>query len=151
MLLGGNSSRLYRTLVPELEVAASAHASLAPFRDPGLYEISVSLQRGRSAAEAEKIVYDELARFAPTAVELETARTRLQTRFWRELRPQAGKAEALGHYQTTAGDYRRLFEVAEALERVSGDDVTRVAQRYLVAEARTVVIATPGGEDEEES
>jgi zinc protease len=147
MLFGGNSSRLYRKLVPDLEIAASTNGSLAPFRDPGLYEISVSLQRGRAAAEAEKIIYDELAGFAPTAVELETARTRLTTRFWRELRPQAGKAEALGHYHTTAGDYRKLFEVAEALGRVSADEVVRVAREYLVESGRTVVTATPQDDD----
>ena len=49
ILFGGNSSRLYRKLVPDTEIASSAHAGLAPFRDPGLYEISVSLQRGHSA------------------------------------------------------------------------------------------------------
>jgi zinc protease len=148
MLFGGNSSRLYKKLVAETEIASSAHAGLAPFRDPGLYEISVSLQRGHNAHEAERLVYDELEGFTVRPGELETARTRLLTRFWRELRPQAGKAEALGHYQTTTGDYRRLFAVADALESVKADEVAAVAARYLKSTARTVVVATPQeGED----
>jgi zinc protease len=148
MLFGGNSSRLYKQLVAETEICSSVHAGLAPFRDPGLYEISASLQRGHHAHEAERLIYDELEGFAVRAGELETARTRLLTRFWRELRPQAGKAEALGHYQTTAGDYRKLFEVAEALERVGASDIDAVVRRTFVAAARTVVVATPSGEAE---
>ena len=38
ILFGGNSSRLHRKLVVDTEIASSAHASTAPFRDPGLYE-----------------------------------------------------------------------------------------------------------------
>jgi zinc protease len=61
----------------------------------------------------------------------------------RELRPQAGKAEALGHYQTTAGDYRKLFAVADGYRNVSAADVERVARTYLQATRRTVIIGTP--------
>ncbi|HWE29189.1 MAG TPA: insulinase family protein, partial [Polyangia bacterium] len=122
------------------------HASSSPFRDVGLYEISVSLQRGHTAAEAEAIVYEELERLGKEPLppaELETAKTRLLTHFMRELRPQAGKAEALGHYQTTAGDYRKLFAVADGYRNVSAADVERVARTYLQATRRTVIIGTP--------
>jgi zinc protease len=153
ILLGGNSSRLHRALVAESEIASSAHVSLSPFRDPGLCEIAVALQREHAAGEAEQRIDVELAtlgRERPGTDELETAKTRLETRFWRELRPQSGKAEALGHYHTTAGDYRRLFGVAEALRRVTDEDVMRVAARYLVPERRTVVTATAGEDEGEE-
>ena len=104
------------------------------------------MQRGHDAAEAETIVYDELAELAGGALEpreLETAKTRLLTHFWRELRPQAGKAEALGHYETTVGDYRKLFAVADGYTSVTAADVARVLGTYLKAERRTVVVATP--------
>lgn len=146
ILFGGNSSRLHRRLVVDGEIAASTHAAPAPFRDPGLYEISVGLQRGHGAAEAEAIVYEEIARLAAQPLEpheLDTARTRLLTHFWRELRPQAGKAEALGHYQTTTGDYRKLFAVADGFRAVTAADVERIARTYLLPARRTVVVATP--------
>jgi zinc protease len=146
ILFGGSSSRLYRRLVVDTEIASSTHGSTAPFRDPGLYEIAVSMQRGHGAAEAEAMVYDELDKLgsAPLAPhELDTAKTRLLTHFWRELRPQAGKAEALGHYETTVGDYRRLFAVADGYAAVTAADVARVVKAYLTATRRTVVTATP--------
>ena len=46
ILFGGNSSRLYRRLVVDTEIASSAHAAMAPFRDPGLYEIAVGCSAG---------------------------------------------------------------------------------------------------------
>jgi zinc protease len=147
ILFGGNSSRLHRRLVVDTEIAASTHASTAPFRDPGLYEISVSLQRGHTAAEAEAIVYEELERLGKEPLpptELETAKTRLLTHVMRELRPQAGKAEALGHYETTVGDYRKLFAVADGYKSVSAAEIARVVKAYLRAERRTVLIASPG-------
>jgi zinc protease len=148
VLFGGNSSRLYKKLVAETEIASSTHAGLTPFRDPGLYEISVSMQRGHKAHEAERMIYGELEGISLHPGELETAQTRLLTRFWRELRPQAGKAEALGHYQTTAGDYRKLFDVADALGRVTEEEVAVAAAKYLQPERRTVVIAEPGESEE---
>jgi zinc protease len=150
MLFGGNSSRLHRRLVVESEIAASTHAAPAPFRDAGLYEISVGMQRGHVAAEAEAMTYEELERLASAplgAHELNTAKTRLLTHFWRELRPSAGKAEALGHYETTVGDYRKLFAVAAGYSAVTAADVARVVRDYLTPERRTVVVATPSGED----
>lgn len=146
ILFGGNSSRLHRRLVVDTEIASSAHASTAPFRDPGLYEISVGVQRGHAAAEAEAIVYEELDKLGTEPLllhELDTAKTRLLTHFWRELRPQAGKAEALGHYETTVGDYRKLFAVADGYEAVAAVDIARVVRAYLRPERRTVAIAVP--------
>ncbi len=146
ILFGGNSSRLHRRLVVETEIASSCHASTAPFRDPGLYEVSVGVQRGHAAAEAEAIVYEELDKLGRQPLEpheLDTAKTRLLTHFWRELRPQAGKAEALGHYETTVGDYRKLFAVADGYKAVTASDVERVVRAYLRPERRTVAIAVP--------
>jgi zinc protease len=146
ILFGGNSSRLHRQLIVESEIASSTHAATSPFRDPGLYEIAVSLQRGHNAKEAEAIIYAELERLAKeplAAHELETAKTRLLTHFMRELRPPAGKAEALGHYETTVGDYRQLFAVADGYRAVTAEDVARVAATYLVQQRRTVVVAVP--------
>jgi zinc protease len=146
ILFGGNSSRLHRRLVVEGEIASSTHASTAPFRDPGLYEISASLQRGHSAAEAEAIVYEELERLVKEPLqphELDTAKTRLLTHFMRELRPSSGKAEALGHYETTIGDYRKLFAVADGYRAVTAADIARAVAHYFTPSRRTVVLGVP--------
>jgi zinc protease len=145
ILVGGNSSRLYRALVVDSEIASSVNASAAPFRDPGLLEVGVSLQSEHEAAKAEAIIDAELERIKSNADAraLEIAKTRLETRLWSDLRPNSGKAEALGHFQVTGGDYQRLFRVADAYRRITVDDVARVARKVFDRNCRTVVVATP--------
>ncbi len=146
ILGGGQSSRLNRRLVIETEVASSVHLWSPEFRDPGLIELRAVLQRGRASDEAEALIdeeLDKLAHHAPDGAELTKAKNRLEERFWHGLRPQEGKAEALGHWETTAGDYRMLFGVADRVEAVSGDDVSRAVARYLARARRNTVIARP--------
>jgi zinc protease len=153
ILLGGPSSRLYRELVVAHEVASSVQGALAPFSDPGLYELFVGMKRDQPAARAEDIVdrcLEAMRAAGPNAAELATAKNRLETEHWAELETADGKAEALGHHESTGGDHLQLFEVARRVEAVSADDVVRVARRYLVTDARTLVVVTPSEEEEEE-
>ena len=146
LLAGGQSSRLHRRLVIETEAASTVQVHAPEFRDPGLIEAQVALQRGRRAEEAERLIAEEIERLASEVergAELEKAKHRLEARLWHSLRPQEGKAEALGHYETTVGDYRRLFTVAPRVQAVTGDDVRRVVGRYLSPARATTVVAVP--------
>jgi zinc protease len=150
ILTGGPSARLYRELVVVREAAASVHGSLAPFHDPGLLEIYAGMKRGHGAAEAEDVIDAQAARLRrePLApAELAKAKNRLETELWSQLDTADGKAEALGHYQITTGDSRRLFDVARRVDEVTAEDVARVAATYLVRERRSVVVAEPSGEE----
>src|SRR5262249_59699010 len=96
--LGGRSSRIYRRLVIEREMASSARGDIAPTRDPGLYGIWVQLTKGHTAAEAEAIIVEEIAALARTpipAAELDKAKARLETEVWRELTSSHGRAQML--------------------------------------------------------
>lgn len=70
-----------------------------------------------------------------------------ETDFWSFLEDLDGKGEALGHYETTLGDFRELFRVAERLGTITAEDIMRVAREHLVPAQRTVVIAQPGAMD----
>ena len=145
LLLGGPSSRVYKKLVIEHELASSARGDVAPTRDPGLYAIWVQLTRGHTAAEAEEIILQEVAGLARTPIperELAKAKVRLETAFWRELGSSHGKAELLGQFEIACGDFRRLFQRAGDYARVTPADVQRVVRRYLSG-PRSVVVASP--------
>jgi zinc protease len=149
--VGGPSARLYRQLVIEREVASTVQGMLAPFAEPGLWELFVSLARDTDVSVVEAVLDEAAERLRhepPSAAELAKAQNRLETEHWATLETADGKAQALGHHHTTAGDHRRLFEVAERVERVTPDDLVRVAAAYLRREALTVVVAEPSGEDE---
>lgn len=146
LLAGCPSSRLYRRLVIEREAASSIDAQLTPFRDPSLLRLAVTTARGHRAAEVVTTIDREIELLAsnpPMTSEVEKAKALAETDFWSSLADVDGKAEALGHYETTLGDFRRLSTIADRLAAVTCDDVARAIRSYLVASQRTVVIAEP--------
>lgn len=148
ILFGGRSARLVRSLVTRLEIASSARGWVSTFAEPGLYEVFVEMREGRRSAEAERVIGREVARLRKDLVsddELERAKNRLELQALQGLQTQAGRAEQLGFFETTLGDFRLLFARLEALSRVEPEDVRRAARRFLRRKARTVVVAVPGG------
>ena len=146
ILLEGPSSRLYRTLVVEKEIASSVNGHVELTKDPGLYAIWVQMIKGHAAEEAEALVLAELGRLGKTPVppaELEKAKARLETGFWRQLSSSHGRAELLGNFEVACGDFRRLFQRAGEYAQVTAADVKRVAAAYLGTGARSIVIARP--------
>lgn len=146
LLVGGETSRLQRRLVTDEERASAVNGAVSPTRDPGLVELALDAQRGHGWDELEEIVLGELTRIGatpPSPGELEKARARLETGFWGELETADGKAEALGHFETTGGDFRRLLAVAEALRTTTAEDVQRACARIFEPERRAVVVVEP--------
>ena len=154
LLSSGPSSRLHRRLVIERELALGADCDVGPLRDPGLFRIGVQLTREHEAEEAEAEIDDILADLAARPIgddELEKVRSVVETDYWGELEGVDGRAEALGHYQTTLGDFRQLFEVAERLARVTAEDVQRAVVTYLNPDRRSSILIDPeAGEDDGE-
>jgi zinc protease len=153
LLAGCPSARLYRRLVIEREAASSVDAQLTPFRDPSLLRLAVTTARGHHAAEILDVLDAELAVMAsqpPSRTEVEKAKAIAETDFWSSLVDVDGKAEALGHYETALSDFRKLGTLAERLAAVTEADVARVVCDYLRAEHRTVVIAEPEAEAEDD-
>lgn len=153
LLAGCPSARLYRKLVIEHEAASSVDAQLTPFRDPSLLRLAITTARGHDADEVLGIIDAEMAALIaspPSKAEVEKAKALAETDFWTSLVEIDGKAEALGHYETALGDFRKVNQMAERLAQVTVEDVARVAQKYLVKERRTIVIAEPEAELPEE-
>lgn len=146
LLAGCPSARLYRKLVIEHENASSVDAQLTPFTDPSLLRLAVTTTRGHDAAEVLAVIDAEIQSMIdnpPSKVEVEKAKAIAETDFWTSLVDVDGKAEALGHYETALGDFRKVNQLAERLAAVTADDVARVVRATLIPAHRTVVIATP--------
>jgi zinc protease len=151
LLSGGPGSRLHRALVVDREICSTVAAFSRGLAHAGLFEVHAVLKRGRTAAEAEEVVTGELERLAaapPAADEIARVRARLESGFLWELRDASGKAQALGHFELTGGDFRRLFEVAERYPRIEPEEVQRVAAATFARARRTVVVAVPSPEAE---
>ena len=153
LLAGCPSARLYRKLVIDQEAASSVDAQLTPFRDPSLLRLAVTTARGHGADEIVAAIDREIAGLVeqpPPPGEVEKAKALAETDFWSALADVDGKAEALGHYETALGDFRRLSAIAERLTAVTAADVARAVRTYLVPAHRTIVIAEPEDPESED-
>jgi zinc protease len=154
VLFGGKSSRLYRALIGEGELAGEARGSIAPSKDPGLYEIWVSLREGHRAEEALVVIDQALSAVLCESVadsELEKAKNRLELGFLHGMETASGKAEQIGFYETVLGDAGRIFRQLEAYRSVSGDQARAVAQKLLVPSRRTTILVRAKPELEQEA
>ena len=78
----------------------------------------------------------------------ERAKARLELGSLQGLESASGKAEQLGFYETVLGDPAALFDKLGAYRRATAGDLLRVARRYLVDSARTIIEVHPDGTDE---
>ena len=149
VLAQGRTSRLYRALVVEQQLATSVSTYGAPgSRYPNLFVISAVPRYPHTAAEVEAAIYRELERLATEPVsadELERARTRLQTDRLRYLKGNEGLARMLSYYQVVAGDWRYLVDYDALVAGFEAEQLRQTVATYLVPENRTVAILDKDG------
>ena len=146
VLFGGRSSRLHRLLCVEEETAVSVRGSIAPFIEPGLYEIWILIREGQPKERALALFDREVERLGsegPTALELEKAISQLELSFLHSMETAGGKAEQIGFYETVAGDGAAVFDRLAAYRDVEAADVRRAVTKYLRPSRRTRVEIVP--------
>lgn len=148
ILFGGRSSRVHRALVQEQEIATEVRGWVGTFRDPALYDIYL-VARGEHTGDellaALEPILEEVRRAPVTEAELDKAKARIELSVLQGLETVSGKAEQIGFYETVLGDPAALFDRLAAYRRATAGDLLRVARRYLVSSARTVIHVIPDG------
>ncbi|MCA9522377.1 MAG: insulinase family protein, partial [Myxococcales bacterium] len=146
ILFGGKSGRLSKLLVQERELASRASGWVGTFHFEGIYEMWFDLKKTSDPATVETLVATELARLGRQPIsprELQKAKNALEISLTRSLRSVGPIARQLGHYETTTGDYRRLFRVVARYRAVTRADVQRVAKRLFPPRRRVVITGLP--------
>ncbi len=146
VLFGGRAARLYRSLVVDQELATDVRGWVSTFRDPGLFECWVTARGEHTTHEVEAVMQEAFARMRAEVVsedELARAKARLELGLLQQLETIPGKAEQIGFFETVLGDPTHAFHRLGAFRRTTAADVRRVARRYLVERARTIVRVLP--------
>ncbi|MFZ1865912.1 MAG: pitrilysin family protein [Polyangiales bacterium] len=146
ILFGGRSSRLHRLLCVNQEIALSVRGSIAPFVDPGLYEMWIALRSGAQIEAALGVLDEELARLGsrgPMHAELEKAINQLELSFLHTMETAGGKAEQIGFHETVAHDGAAVFERLASYRQVTTEDVRGAVAKYLKPSRRTRVEIVP--------
>jgi predicted Zn-dependent peptidase len=144
VLAGGRSSRLYRRLVMDDDLAHNIRFDLGPgYRYPRMLAVMAQPLTGRSTAEIEAVIDEEVRRLAlepPTEHELQRVRNQLEAAEVHRLGSSLGLAMQLAESVAHHGDWRETFRHAQRLSAVAPADVQRAAARYLTRENRTVAV-----------
>jgi predicted Zn-dependent peptidase len=109
---------------------------------PNLFVLFGLPNAGHSVGELEKGMYAVMDRLKTGKVDeatLDRVKTKVRAGLIRQLDSNSGLAAQLPAYEVTYGDWRMMFQGIELIEKVSAEDVQRVARQYFVPEHRTVV------------
>jgi predicted Zn-dependent peptidase len=141
----GRTSRLYKSLVKEkkVAVAASGFPGMPGNKYPSLFLFYAVPARGRTNQECEEAIYAEIDKLKNEPVlpeELEKAKTRSRAGLIRQLASNSGLASLLTFYEVVTGDWRNLFKQLDDIDRVTAEDIQRVAKKYFTTKNQTVGI-----------
>ena len=142
ILSAGRSSRLYRSLVYEQQVALFAQGAYWELEEAGLFYAFVGVRPDADIDRAEQLFYGEIERMARDGVspgELEKAKRQLEVSLVNGLGTAHALASRIGRDTVTFGRIRPLAERLDAIAAVTREDVQRVVRSYLVAERRSAV------------
>ena len=150
ILGGGKSSRLYKTLVYDKQIAQAVTATQQSLILGSKFTIEATAKPGHTSEELETAINEELRRFAdagPNAGELERARNTIETRIITGLETLGGfggKADRLNSYEHYLGTPDYLRQDIERYRTASLQTIKAFAVQYLQPTRRVVLFATPG-------
>ncbi len=145
LLSGGRTSLLYTDLVRDkkMSLAAGAESEFPGGKYPSLFFFYLIPGLGHTAAENEKELDSVIANLQKEKVDaaaLARVKTRTRAGLIRQLDDNAGLAQLLATYYANYGDWKKLFTSIDDIDKVTVDDVQRVARQYFIPENRTVAV-----------
>ena len=146
VLSSGKSSRLYKRLVYELQIAQDVGAGQDSSQLAGTFAIQVTLKKGKDPAEVLKIVDEELAKLRaapPSADELERARAPRVTRMVFSVERVTARANLLNEMNQIAHDPGFLDKELAQYQAVKPADVQAAVTKWLPPGKRVVTVVTP--------
>lgn len=148
-LSGGASSRLYRVLVYEKELAQTAQFAADLRADAGLLTFQVILASGVDIAKVRAVLLEEVKKVidAPiSAAELTTAKNQLLASQLAERETCDGKASAIAEAAAIRGDPALVNSDLTKLESVTAEQVQAAAKKWFTDDNRLVLEYMPATE-----
>jgi zinc protease len=153
VLGGGKSSRLYKKLVYEKQIALDVAATQQSLMLGSEFQVQATARPGVKPEDLEKAVNTELEGFrinGPTEEELQRARNVLESRTIEELETLGGSggvADRLNSYNHYLGTPDFLAADIARYENASAESLKAFAQTQLGGNQRVVVYGVPGKPD----
>jgi zinc protease len=150
ILGGGKSSRLYKRLVYDRQIAQDVSANQNSLILGSVFQIQATAKPGVKPEELEKAIDEELdaiRKDGVTADQLSRARNVIQTRIVQGLETLGGfggVADRLNQYNHYLGDPTFLARDLARYDKATTGSVQKLAQDKLTKNSRVVVYGIPG-------
>jgi zinc protease len=148
VLSDGQSSRIYRTLVYEKQIALAAFGGGNIIEDPNLFYAVAIVQPGHTPQEAIDGLIGELDRLRNepiTPAELQQAKNQFARDYIFSRESNKDKAMQLGHAVVIHNDIKTADGEFDIFMNITQADVQRVARKYFTPENRLVMTIMPKG------
>lgn len=149
----GESSRLHKKLVYQMQIATSVFSFVMSNIHSSMFQIHVKLKPSKNKIEADKLKNQALATiwselfslrsYNVAAKELLKSQNKIMKEHVDSLKTIDGKAYGLAMNETVLGDYQRLFSDLDTYRRLRVQDLKLVAEKYLIQERSNIVLARP--------
>ena len=154
VLAGGRSSRLYKRLVYELQIATDVVAFQDGGRIDGKFELWATARLGHDLTELERVIDEEVRKIAqagPTPREVERAQNSFEAQFLSRMERVGGfggKADQLNFYNYFVGTPDYFEKDLDRYRKVTAAEVQQAARRTLADAHRVVLSVVPQGKPE---
>ncbi len=146
VLTGGKTSRLYKRLVYDLQIAQSVGASQGSMELASAFEITATARPGHTTDELLKAIDEELVKLRDAGVkddELARAKTSIASDTIFDAERSSSRANRLNTYVHYVGAPDYFAEDLARTQRATTASVGDAAKRFLPAKARVVTLVTP--------
>ncbi len=145
-LLFADRAPLHKRLVLEEQKVDSMGGGADPHRDPHLFEIFARIKQEKDVSGVEKSIEDEIEKIASEPPDVKTVAetvAHLRYGFAGALSTADRVASQASVYIAITGNLKTINEYFALFDRVTPQEVSRVARRYFGKENRTVVTLQP--------
>ena len=146
VLSGGRSSRLYRHLVYERQLALEAGGDYSYFSfDPNLFWFYATPLPGQTPQTLEKELLGEMAQLAKEPVgeeELQRAKNQIESGFVFQEDSVHRRAALLARFELVGG-YALKDQYLDRIRAVTAADLQRVAKKYFTEDKKNVGVLLP--------
>ncbi len=147
ILASGKSSRLYRSLVYEQQIALDAGGHYEGLTtDPELFYVYAMARPQISPEDLEEALDGEISRLQTEPIperELQKAKNQIEAEFILGSDSNFYRAMRIGTAETVGAGHDYVTRFVENIRKVTANDLLRVAKQYLVEDRRSVGILLP--------
>lgn len=145
-LQSGQSSRLYQALVRDKQLVQNVGGFMDEKRGVGALYTTATVRSGIKTADVEAAIYAEIERLKKEGIadwELQKAKNTTRRNFINSMQSSLSRAINLSIWTVYYNDPNLINTRLNKVAAVTKEDVQRVANKFLAAENRTVVVTVP--------